>query len=153
MAHLAHMAHIEKTPKVELPPEPQFGLEVEDLSQAGDLAVARSKISTKEEEAVVSPPPLPSAPVFLDQQPGILKGAPPDYPARALERGLEGTVVALVTTDIHGQVTDARIEQGAGRVFDGPVLDAVRRLSFQPLIREGRKWPARFRIPYEFKLE
>ncbi|HLP41765.1 MAG TPA: energy transducer TonB, partial [Fibrobacteria bacterium] len=70
-----------------------------------------------------------------------------------LERGLEGTVVAQVTIDTNGQVTEARIARSAGRDFDGPVLDAVHRLRFQPLIREGRKWPARFRIPYEFRLE
>jgi TonB family protein len=143
----------EKAPKVEPPPKPQFGLEEADLSEAGDLAVARGNTLTKESEEVVAPPPLPSAPVFLDQQPGILMGTPPEYPARALERGLEGTVVALVTIDTNGRVTEARIEQGAGLDFDGPVLDAVRRLRFQPPIREGRKWPARFRIPYEFKLE
>jgi TonB family protein len=62
-------------------------------------------------------------------------------------------VVALVTIDTNGRVTDARIERSAGRDFDGPVLEAVRRLSFQPLIREGRKRPARFRIPYEFRIE
>ncbi len=145
----------EKAPKEEPPPKPQFGLEEADLSKAGDLAVARGNTLAKEAEEVVAPPPPPppSAPVFLDQQPSILKWTPPKYPARALERGLEGTVVALVTIDTNGRVTEARIEQGAGRDFDGPVLDAVRRLSFQPLIRKGRKWPARFRIPYEFKLE
>jgi periplasmic protein TonB len=145
----------EKVPKAEPPPKPQFGLEETDLSEAGDLAVGRGNTLAKEAEEVVAPPPPspPSAPVFLNQQPSILKGIPPKYPPRALERGLEGTVVALVTIDINGRVTEARIEQGAGRDFDGPVLDAVHRLSFQPLIRQGRKWPARFRIRYEFKLE
>lgn len=143
----------EEAPKEEPPPKPRFGLEEADHSEAGDLAVATGNTLAKEAEEVVGPPPPPSAPVFLDQQPGILTGTPPEYPARALERGLEGTVVALVTIDTNGRVTEARIEQSAGRDFDGPVLDAVRRLSFEPLIREGRKWPARFRIPYEFKLE
>lgn len=142
-------------PKQAPPPKPQVELEAADLSEAGDLAVVRGNTLDKEAEEVVAPPapPQPTAPVFLKGQPGIVKGTPPEYPPRALERGLEGTVVALVTIDTNGQVTEARIAQSAGRDFDGPVLDAVRRLSFQPLIREGRKWPARFRIPYEFKLE
>lgn len=145
----------EEAPKEEPPPKPRSGLEEADHSQAGGLAVATGNTLAKEAEEVVGPPPPPppSAPVFLDQQPGILTGTPPEYPARALERGLEGTVVALVTIDTNGRVTEARIEQSAGRDFDGPVLDAVHRLSFEPLIREGRKRPARFRIPYEFKLE
>jgi TonB family protein len=147
----------QEAPRKKPAPKPRSVLEEEEAnpSEAGDLIVARKNTQAKEiEEDIASPlPSPPSAPVFLDQQPGILKGAPPEYPPRALERGLEGTVVALVTIDTNGRVTDARIEQSAGKDFDGPVLEAVRRLSFQPIIRDGRRLPARFRIPYEFRLE
>lgn len=147
----------QEAPRKKPPSKPRISLEEEEanLSGAGDLTVAGGNTPAKEAEEVVEPPlpSPPSAPVFLDQQPGILRGAPPEYPPRALERGLEGTVVALVTIDTNGRVTDARIEQSAGQDFDGPVLETVRRLSFQPVVRDGRRWPARFRIPYEFRLE
>ncbi|HLP30509.1 MAG TPA: TonB family protein, partial [Geothrix sp.] len=116
------------------PPKSRIELEAADLSEIGDLAIARENIQDKEAEAVVArpTPTRPSAPVFLEGQPGILKGIPPEYPPRALERGLEGTVVAQVTIDTNGQVTEARIARSAGRDFDESVLDAVRRLRFQP---------------------
>jgi protein TonB len=146
-------------PKVEPPPEPppppQFGLEEADLSEAGDLAVATGNTLMQEAEPEVAPPPppLPPAPVFVDQPPRILHGEPPEYPARALDRGLEGTVVALITIDTTGAVTEVVVEKSAGPDFDHCVLRSARKTRFQPPIRDGRRHPARFRRPYEFKLE
>jgi protein TonB len=150
----------EPPPKVEPPPEPeppppQFGLEEGDLSEAGDLAVATGNTIMKEaeEEVAPPPPPLPPSPVMMDQPPRILKGEPPEYPARALDRGLEGTVVALITIDTNGIVTDVSVEKSAGVDFDRTVMESARKTRFQPPVRNGRRMPARFRRPYEFRLE
>lgn len=146
-------------PKAEQPPEPppppQFGLEEGDLGATGDLAVAAGNTLMKEAEpeAAPPPPPLPPAPEFVDQPPRILKGQAPEYPVRALDRGLEGTVVALITIDASGAVTEVAIEKGAGADFDQCVRQSARRTLFQPPVRNGRRVPARFRRPYEFKLE
>jgi protein TonB len=142
-------------PEVEPPPPPQFGLDDEALGEAGDLAVATGNTIMKEADPIVAPapPPLPAAPVFVDQAPKILAGDPPEYPARALDRGLEGTVVALITIDTNGTVTHVAIEKSAGADFDGAVLQAARQTRFQPPVRNGRKVPARFRRPFEFGLE
>src|SRR5690606_6346538 len=150
----------EPPPRVEPPPEPeppppQFGLEEDDLSEAGDLAVATGNTLMKEAEEEVEPPPppLPPSPLMMDQPPRILKGEPPEYPARALDRGLEGTVVVLITIDTAGRVTKAEIERSGGRDFDQAVQASVRGTLFQPPVRNGRKLQARFRRPYEFRLE
>lgn len=142
-------------PEVEPPPPPQFGLEDDALGEAGDLAVAAGNTVMKEADPIVAPapPPLPAAPVFVDQAPKILAGDPPEYPARALDRGLEGTVVALITIDTNGTVTGVSIEKSAGADFDGEVIKAARLTRFQPPVRDGRKVPARFRRPFEFGLE
>jgi protein TonB len=137
------------------PPPPQFGLEENALGESGDLAVAAGNTLMKEAEPEpkAPPPPLPQVPVFVDQAPGVLAGAPPRYPPQAEERGLEATVVALITIDTAGVVTEASIEKSGGLDFDGVVLASARATLFQPPTRQGRKVPARFRRPYEFKLE
>lgn len=137
------------------PPPPLLGLEKGDLAETGDLAVATGNTLMKEAEPEVAPqpPPLPPAPVFMDQPPRILHGVPPEYPARALDRGLEGTVVALITIDTSGSVTEVDVEKSAGVDFDHCVRESARGTRFQPPVRNGRKVPARFRRPYGFKLE
>ncbi len=142
-------------PEAEPPPPPRFGLEDDALGEAGGLAVATGNTVMKEADPIVAPapPPLPAAPVFVDQAPKILAGDPPEYPARAQDRGLEGTVVALITIDTNGSVTGVSIEQSAGADFDGAVLQAARQTRFLPPVRNGRKMPARFRRPFEFGLE
>lgn len=142
-------------PEPEPPPPPQFGLEEGDLAETGDLAVATGNTLMQEAEPEVAPPPppLPPAPLFVDQPPRILHGEPPEYPARALDRGLEGTVVALITIDTSGSVTEVAVERSAGADFDHCVRESARSTRFQPPVRNGRKVPAKFRRPYEFRLE
>lgn len=148
-----------ETPKPEIEPEvippPQFGLTEEALGVVGDLAVATGNTVMMAADTVVQPPPppLPPAPQLLDAPPRILKGEPPVYPVRALDFGLEGTVVALITIDTLGAVTEVVIEKSGGRDFDHAVLKVARATVFQPPMRQGRKVSARFRRPYEFRLE
>ncbi|MEO7775919.1 MAG: energy transducer TonB [Fibrobacteria bacterium] len=145
-----------KAPRERLPPpKPQFGLEEKDASKTGALAVATGNTIMKEAEKQVAPPPppLPAGPVMMDQAPRILKGKPAKYPSRALDRGLEGTVVALITIDTNGRVTNAEIERSGGRDFDNAVNESIGQTIFQPQVRNGRRMPARFRRPYVFKLD
>jgi periplasmic protein TonB len=141
--------------KVEPPPPPQFGLEDDALGTGGDMAVATGNTIMKEADSVAAPapPPMTAAPIFVDQAPRILAGDPPVYPDRALDRGLEGTVVALISIDTNGTVTAVTIEKSAGGDFDNAVLKAARQTRFQAPVRNGRKVPARFRRPFEFGLE
>ncbi len=139
----------------EPPPPPQFGLQEEALSETGDLAVATGNTLQVAADSVISPapPPLPPAPILMDQPPGILSGVTPEYPPRALDRGLEGTVIALITIDTAGKVTQVIVEKSAGIDFDNVVLASAQKTRFQPPMRHGRRVAAKFRRPYEFKLE
>jgi TonB family protein len=141
-------------PAPEAPP-PQFGLQEEQLSETGDLAVATGNTLMTEADSVVKAPvqALPALPQLVDQAPRILKGRPPEYPMRALERGLEATVVVLITIDTLGRVSRVDVERSGGRDFDPEVLRAVKALVFQPPVRNGKRTAARFRQPYEFKLQ
>lgn len=136
-------------------PPPQFGLQENVLSEAGDLEVSAGNTLMTEADTVTKEPvaALTPAPQRLDQAPRILKGSPPEYPVRALERGLEATVVVLISIDTLGRVTQVEIERSGGRDFDPEVVRAVKALVFQPPVRDGRHVPARFRQPYEFRLQ
>jgi TonB family protein len=61
--------------------------------------------------------------------------------------------VVLIAIDTAGAVIEASIEKSGGLDFDGVVLKSARATRFEPPTRQGRKVPARFRRPYEFKLE
>ena len=136
-------------------PPPQFGLQEEALSETGALEVAAGNTLMTEADTVTKAPvaALPPTPQLLNQAPRILKGRPPEYPMRALERGLEATVVVLIAIDTLGRVTQVDVERSGGGLFDGDVVRAVKALVFQPPVRDGRRLPARFRQPYEFRLE
>jgi periplasmic protein TonB len=142
-------------PPLEPPPPPQFGLQEEELSEASDLAVATGNTLQIAADTVTAPAPspLPPAPIFIDQPPGILSGVAPEYPPRALDQGLEGTVTALITIDTLGRVTQVLVEKSAGTDFDHVVMASVRTTHFRPPVRQGRRVAAKFRRPYEFRLE
>ncbi len=135
-------------------PPPQFGLQEEQLSETGELSVATGNTLMTEADTVVKAPveALPAVPFLVNQSPRILKGRAPEYPVRALERGLEATVIVIITIDTLGRVSHVDVERSGGRDFDPEVIRAVRGLVFQPPIRNGRPIPARFRQPYEFSL-
>ncbi len=145
---------VEKT-EAPPPPPPQFGLQEEQLSEVGGLAVATGNTLMTEADSVVREPvaALPPQPEIMDQAPRILKGRAPEYPIRALERGLEATVVVLISIDTLGRVSQVDVEQSGGGLFDGEVVRAVKRLVFQPPVRGGQRMTARFRQPYEFRLQ
>lgn len=147
-------APVEPAPPEKTPP-PQFGLQEEQLSEAGELSVATGNTLMTEADSVVQEPvaALPAVPQVMDQAPRILKGRPPEYPARALERGLEATVVVVISIDTLGRVTQVDVERSGGGLFDGDVIRAVKRLVFQPPVRDGKRLAARFRQPYEFRLQ
>jgi TonB family protein len=136
-------------------PPPQFGLREEALGESGDMAVATGNTLMTEADSVVKAPvaALPATPPLMDQAPRILKGRAPEYPQRALERGLEASLTVLITIDTLGRVTQVEVEKSGGRDFDPEVERSVRQIVFQPPIRDGKRVTARFRQQYEFRLE
>ena len=70
------------------------------------------------------------------------------YPREAIERGLQGRVVLLLTLDPEGRVTGVEVASGSGHaVLDAAALRAATRIAFLP---GGRRQAL---LPVEFRLE
>jgi protein TonB len=80
-------------------------------------------------QAIVSSPPAPPPP----NRKGIFDGVA-DYPPEALRNHWEGTVVADLTIDVHGAVSECRIVRSSGhQVLDDATCNLIKsRATFKP---------------------
>src|SRR5262249_47222382 len=77
------------------------------------------------------PPPPPPAKPTVVRNPQPLNDCAPSMPGEAQRKNIEGTVVALMNVDEKGNVTDVKIKSSENRVFDRPVLNALKDCKFQ----------------------
>jgi iron complex outermembrane recepter protein len=80
--------------------------------------------------------------------PKTIDSPPAVYPAGSTEAA---TVVTLVTVSVDGKVQGAEVVESGGPAFDAAALEAVKRWTFQPALRDGSPIPARIRIPFRFE--
>ncbi|MFV0448100.1 MAG: energy transducer TonB [Vibrio sp.] len=84
-----------------------------------------------------------NAPTFGDfganQQAMPLHRVEPTYPARALQRGIEGYVVMSFTIDETGKPTDIQVlESEPKRVFERDAIRALSNWKYQPKLSDGK---------------
>lgn len=97
--------------------------------------------------AAAEGPPLITAPRFRHAP------RPPDYPPRAVELDLTGTVVIRALLDTAGDPRELRVQRSSGHpLLDGAALAAVRRWAFEPAARDGRRIEAWVEVPVHFRL-
>jgi periplasmic protein TonB len=88
-----------------------------------------------------------------DTPPDLSRNAPPSYPAAAIQRGWEGTVLLRVWIDETGRVTKVEIARSSGHpVLDGAAGAAVRRWHGVPAKRGGQPAATIELLPVQFKL-
>ncbi len=83
-----------------------------------------------------------------DNQLGLAIGFPPEYPSRAISRGIEGFAVVGFSVSEAGEVFDAYIlESEPGTVFDKSALKAIkkfryhaRKVSGKPISTTGQRY-------------
>ena len=104
-----------------------------------------------------APPPAPlppPEPVEATQAPVPLPGQtpPPNYPRRALRRGIEGVVMVRVDVGPDGVPTSVGISSSSrSRDLDRAAIEAVERWRFRPAIAaDGRPTVGTVVIPIEF---
>lgn len=62
----------------------------------------------------------------------------PDYPQRALDKGVQGDCTVSYTVDVQGRVRDPQILEGCHPWFAQPSLQAARSFRYQPRLVDGR---------------
>lgn len=111
-------------------------------------------------KASAAPSPAPAevvAPVVAETvavgRMGYLNNPPPEYPASALDRGLEGTSLLKVRVLASGHAASVEIERSSGaRILDDAAIRTVRRWLFVPATRDGQAVDGWANVPIIFKL-
>jgi TonB family protein len=83
--------------------------------------------------------------------PELVEFVPAEYPAEAQARGLEATVVLVLTIDTDGRVSSAEVLEPAGHGFDEAAVSAAKRFVFKPARRGER--PVRSKLAYRYRFE
>jgi len=113
------------------------------------LAGALSPKPTAEEAELVPEQPATEAVASTtesharpDEDPELLEGPAPPYPALARRRGWEGVVLCRIFVLADGSVERVDLERTSGHaVLDDAALEAVRGWRFRPGMREGLESP------------
>ena len=88
-----------------------------------------------------------------DLPPDLSHNAPPPYPAHALQKGWEGTVLLRVWVDEAGRVTRVEVARSSGHpILDGAAATAVRHWSAVPANRGGKPVKTVELLPVRFRL-
>lgn len=78
---------------------------------------------------------------------------PPEYPRRAQEAGIEGTVIVRVRVSANGSASEVSVQQSSGNtLLDAAALKAVRGWAFVPAARNGQNIDSIVQVPVHFKL-
>jgi protein TonB len=106
---------------------------------------SKTEVATTSAPVVAPPPPVVAPPPVVVAPPPVVAAAPvtkaaivplktpqPDYPREALAAGTKGQVVAEISINGAGDVSNVRIISASPRnVFDKTVLSTVRRWKYQ----------------------
>ena len=133
--------------------------------QISDMATApRTERESGEQPRLVEtmPPPPPSsvasapaAPPSVSRaltQPEPVSAPSPHYPAQALRRGEQGTVMVSAEIGPDGVPSSVEVARSSGsRLLDRAAVDAVRRWRFRPAMADGRPTAGRVQVPISFR--
>ncbi|MCT5059652.1 energy transducer TonB, partial [Pseudomonas aeruginosa] len=110
--------------------------------------------------AAAAAPPAPPAPVAApapltppSANAGYLHNPAPEYPALAMRRGWEGTVLLRVHVLASGSPSEIQVQKSSGReALDQAAVKAVKRWSFVPAKRGDKAEDGWVSVPIDFKL-
>lgn len=98
-----------------------------------------------------APAPAPLTPPSANA--GYLHNPAPEYPALAMRRGWEGTVLLRVHVLASGSPSEIQVQKSSGReALDQAAVKAVKRWSFVPAKRGDKAEDGWVSVPIDFKL-
>jgi protein TonB len=104
----------------------RLGADPSALAEVQALASARTKTT-----AAIAPRPTPAQPNKLKR----LRYAPPEYPQKAFQQKLTGSVTVEFVVDVNGEPRDARVvDADPPEVFDKAALNAVKKWRYEPVV-------------------
>jgi len=86
----------------------------------------------------------------LDEPPGVVFSAAPQYPESMRRAGIGGRVIMRFVVDEEGRARDIIVEASPNPAFDRPAIDAVRQWRFTIGKKNGRVVKFRMRLPMVF---
>jgi TonB family protein len=88
----------------------------------------------------------------LDTQPQVIRRIAPTYPPIAAKQKISAFVIVSALVDERGKVIDAKILKGeAGNFgFDDAALVAIRKFTFEPAMKDGKKVKTWHAVPFIF---
>lgn len=123
-----------RTPQMEadLAAARRWGADAAQIQGVQQIASARRAATTPTAPTPASAPSTP--PVRLKRT----RYVPPEFPSRALEMGVSGTLTVAFTVDVNGVPRDVRVVEANPAnikdVFDNAAISAVRRWRFEPVV-------------------
>jgi len=138
-----------------------FGTSRKSLTSSKKSApvVKRGNTITKEVDKLVlnkddpDELPIPKAEYLVTEMPSILSEVRINYPKKAKDIKLEGTVTLSVLIDELGVVRDATLVEGLIPEMDEEALRAIKGYRFSPAKIEDKAVPVRIRYAINFVLE
>ncbi|MDR3357756.1 MAG: TonB family protein [Desulfovibrio sp.] len=90
----------------------------------------------------------------VDQKPSILRRVKPEYPAKARNSRVDGTVVVRIVIDTAGLPSECAVHSASPpEYFEEAALDAARRTRFLPGRIKGRPVKTLVLLPFAFRLK
>ena len=138
---------------------PVFGVSMEATTEGASSVSAdvgntlATDPSTARRTPGPPPPPVAGSAAPDVVPPKVLRPVQAPYPRAALEAGIQGKVLLVVTIDEQGRVTRARVVRGLGHGLDEAAVEAVKQFTFSPGTVDGRKGPMDIRYTYTFVLD
>lgn len=122
------------------PPDPEAVARQQEAAEAARAAsVAPRRVEQPKRVTSTKAEPIPG------------ETPPPRYPAQALRRGEEGTVIVRAEIGPDGIPTSVSLSAGSGsRVLDRVALEAVKGWRFKPATENGRPTVGSVLIPIDF---
>ena len=119
---------------------------------------SRAAAAPAQQAAFATPAPAPAEPPTIPVLSGAPRfrrpPAPPAYPDRAREAGLEGTALLRLRVAADGTTQEVRLLRSAGhRMLDEAAQEAARRWEIAPALRNGQPIEAWVEVPVRFRLD